>query len=172
MNQDKPSVKIVPATEADLPAIATLAGVIWRAHYPGIISMEQIDYMLGKMYALETLREEISIRGIRYEQLFADGELIGFAAYGPAEQPSVFKLHKIYLHPAWHGSGFGSLLLEHCEKEIRTHGAKRLFLTVNKQNTKAIAAYQRNSFVITESIVTDIGNGFVMDDFVMTKELR
>jgi len=172
MRQNKPSVKIVPATAADLPAISRLAGVIWRAHYPSIISTEQIDYMLGKMYALETLREEISIRKIRYEQLFVSDELIGFAAYGPAEQPDVFKLHKIYLHPAWHGRGFGSLLLEHCENEVRRRGAKKLFLTVNKQNTKAIAAYQRNGFAITESLVTNIGNGFVMDDFVMTKELR
>ncbi len=35
--------EIVRATEADLPAIAKLAGVIWRACYPGIITSEQND---------------------------------------------------------------------------------------------------------------------------------
>jgi hypothetical protein len=44
-------------------------------------------------------------------------------------------------------------------------------LTVNKRNAKAMAAYQRNGFTLTESVVVDIGGGFVMDDYVMTKEL-
>jgi GNAT superfamily N-acetyltransferase len=171
MNPKQPTPQILPATEADLPAIAQLAGIIWRAHYPGIITSGQIDYMLAKMYSLETVREEIRTQDIRYERLFADGELAGFASYGPTEQAEVFKLHKIYLHPDWHGRGLGSLLLQHCEREIRKLGATRLILTVNKRNSKAIAAYQRNGFSVMDSIVVDIGNGFVMDDFLMAKEL-
>ena len=163
---------ILPATETDLPAIARLAGVIWRAYYPGIISTEQIDYMLAKMYSLETLREEICLRAIRYERLLVGDEMAGFAAHGPTEQPKVFKLHKIYLHPAWHGRGLGSLLLRHCEREVCKLGADRLTLTVNKRNAKAIAAYQRNGFAITDPVVVDIGGGFVMDDYVMAKEFK
>ena len=165
------ATQILPAAEADLAAIARLAGVIWRAHYPGIISMAQIDYMLAKMYALETLREESNERGIRYERLLVGGELAGFASFGPVEKPGVFKLHKLYVDPARHGRGLGSLLLQHCEREVRKLGATRLMLTVNKWNAKAIAAYQRNGFAIEESVVADIGGGFVMDDYVMAKGL-
>jgi len=164
-------VSILPATETDVPAIARLAGLIWRSHYPGIISTEQIEYMLAKMYSLETLREEIRLRSIRYERLLAGQELAGFASHGPTEQPKLFKLHKIYLHPAWHGQGHGSLLLRHCEREVCKLGADRLALTVNKRNSQAMAAYQRNGFAITDSVVVNIGGGFVMDDYVMTKEL-
>ena len=155
-----------------MPAIASLAGVIWHAHYPGIISTEQIDYMLAKMYSLETLREEIRLRAIRYERLLVGEEFAGFASHGPTEQPKLFKLHKIYLHPAWHGRGLGSLLLRHCEREACKLGADRLVLTVNKRNSKAIAAYQRNGFSITDSVVVNIGGGFVMDDYVMAKGLN
>jgi hypothetical protein len=42
---------------------------------------------------------------------------------------------------------------------------------VNKANARAIMAYKRNGFVITESVITDIGGGFVMDDYVMAKDL-
>jgi diamine N-acetyltransferase len=166
-----PEPQILPATETDLPAIARLAGVIWRAHYPGIISTEQIEYMLAKMYALETLREEIRRRAIRYERLLVGGELAGFAAHGPTEQPQLFKLHKLYLHPSCQGRGLGTLLLVHCQCEARKLGAGRLMLTVNKRNSKAMAAYQRNGFAITDSVVVDIGGGYVMDDYVMVKEL-
>jgi GNAT superfamily N-acetyltransferase len=164
--------QIIQATEADLPAISELAGIIWRACYPGIITREQIDFMLARMYALETMRDEIRSQGIHYDCLFMDGNMIGFASYGPTEQPAVFKLHKIYLNPGWQGRGLGSLLLQHCEGEVRKLGAQRLILSVNKRNAKAIAAYQRNGFAIAESVVTDIGGGFVMDDFIMVKELN
>jgi len=42
---------------------------------------------------------------------------------------------------------------------------------VNKRNVRAIKAYQRNGFEIADSVVTDIGGGFVMDDYVMAKDL-
>jgi len=171
-NPNQATPRILAAHEIDLPAIARLAGVIWRTHYPGMISAEQIEYMLVKMYALETLREDIDLRAIRYVQLFVGEELAGFAALGPEEQPKLFKLHKLYLHPAWHGRGLGSLLLSHCEREAGRLGADRLMLTVNKLNVKAMAAYQRNGFAITNSVMVEIGGGFVMDDYVMEKELK
>ena len=171
MNPNQPIPRILAATVADLPTIAHLAGLIWRAHYPGIISSEQIEYMLVKMYSLATLREEILLRGIRYELLFVGAKLAGFAAHGPTNKPKLFKLHKIYLHPECQGHGLGSLLLSHCENEVRQLGADQLMLTVNKCNARAIAAYKRNGFAITDSVVADIGGGFVMDDYVMTKEL-
>ncbi len=163
--------EIIRAAEADLPAISGLAGVIWRACYPGIISHAQIDYMLARMYALDVLRDEIRCQGIRYDLLFADGKLVGFASYGRTSEPGVIKLHKLYLLPELHGRGLGSRLLQHVEREVRKLGGRRLILTVNKRNTKAITAYQRNGFAVVESIVTEIGNRFVMDDYVMAKDL-
>lgn len=162
--------RIAPATLEDLPAIAALAAVVWRACYPGMITGEQIDYMLDRMYALDTLREEILSQGVHYDRLLLDHELAGFASYGPTNEPGAFKLHKLYLHPDLHGRGLGTMLLQHCEREARRLGALRLLLNVNKRNVKAIRAYQRNGFATVQSVVTDIGGGFVMDDYVLAKE--
>jgi ribosomal protein S18 acetylase RimI-like enzyme len=162
---------ILRAAEVDLPSIAALAGVIWRACYRGIISDEQIEYMLKRMYSIETMRDEILREAIRYERLVIEEEFVGFASYGPAGQAETFKLHKLYLHPDRQGRGLGSLLLRHCEREARQAGARWLTLNVNKRNTRAIDVYQKGKFRITESVVVDIGGGFVMDDFVMAKEL-
>ena len=41
-----------------------------------------------------------------------------------------------------------------------------MYLTVNKGNLRAVRAYEKFGFVRTEEQVSDIGNGFVMDDFV------
>ena len=163
--------EIIRATEADLPVIVELAGVIWRACYPAIISHAQIDYMLARMYALGTLSEEIRSQSVRYDLLLVDGKPAGFASYGPASEPGAMKLHKLYLLPELHGRGLGGQLLQHCEREARAGGASRLILSVNKRNAQAIAAYRRNGFVIAESVVTGIGGGFVMDDYVMAKSV-
>jgi len=194
------SAIIVAASETDLPVISRLAGVIWRACYPGIIATAQIDYMLARMYALDATREEIHSHGIHYKLLFVGGKPAGFASYGPTGQatdadnksasmvgtprcPESFrgtaqravptvKLHKLYLLPELQGRGLGSRLLRHCEQEVRAAGARLLILSVNKRNAKASAVYQRNGFVIAESVVTDIGGGFVMDDYIMAKVFR
>lgn len=163
--------QILPATEADLTAIAKLAGVIWRAVYPGIISREQIEFMLARMYSPGTLRDEIRSQGIRFYLLVVDGRRAGFASIGPTAAPGVWKLHKLYLRPELHGRGLGSRLLQHCEAEARRAGARRLILAVNKRNASAIAAYQRNGFAVAESVTVDIGGGFVMDDFIMAKDV-
>ena len=176
--------QIRPATDADLPVVSELAGIIWRACYPGIITHAQIDYMLARMYALDVMRDEIRSQSIRYDLLLVNSKPAGFASYGPIEAGTprrsirtaqravpTFKLHKLYLLPEWHGQGLGSRLLQHVEHEVRVAGARRLILSVNKRNAKAIAAYRRNGFDVADSIVTDIGNGFVMDDHVMAKDL-
>ncbi len=171
ITEDQLKSRIIPATEANLPVISELAGVIWRACYPGIISNAQIDYMLTRMYALDVLRDEIHSQGIHYNCLLTDGKLVGFASYGPTSEPGVMKLHKLYLLPELHGRGLGSRLLQHVEREVRAGKGRRLILSVNKRNARAIAAYRRNGFIVADSVVTDIGHGFVMDDYIMAKAL-
>lgn len=165
-------IEILPATEEHLPDLAKVAGIIWREHYPGIISREQIEYMLKKMYSQETLRDELHQQGIQFWRLLSGERCVGFASLGPTADPAVMKLHKCYLLPALHGRGHGSRLLQHCENEARQRGAQRLVLAVNKHNPKAIAAYQRNGFSVAESVLTDFGSGFVMDDYIMAKVLK
>ena len=121
------------------------------------------------MYALPKLEAELREQSIRFDRLLVDNCARGFSAFGPTADPCVYKLHKLYVQPALHGTGCGSLLLRHCEAESRKLGAARLCLNVNKANARAMRAYSRNGFEITDSLVVAIGGGFVMDDYVMTK---
>jgi ribosomal protein S18 acetylase RimI-like enzyme len=163
-------VTVEPASVEDLAKIAALAAVIWRAHYPGIISHEQIDYMLARMYEVEVMRREFEL-GIAYDRLLVDGALRGFSAYGPTSNAGELKLHKLYIHPHYQRQGFGASLLKHVEEVARERDVSALILAVNKKNTQAIAAYRKHGFTIHESVVEDIGSGFVMDDYVMAKRL-
>jgi hypothetical protein len=105
---------IRPATDAEVPLVSELAGRIWRAHYPSILSREQIEYMLALMYDVAQLRRDLT-RGVVYELLF-DGDLaVGFCGY--EQIGDELKLHKLYLEVTEHGRGLGSLMLRHVEDE-------------------------------------------------------
>lgn len=146
----------------------SLAAFVWRVHYPEILSREQIEYMLGRMYDLDLLRRELA-SGIRFDRAFVDGELRGFSSYGPSGIGGEVKLHKLYVHPEWQRCGIGRALLNHCQSTALANGATSLLLNVNKRNQRAIAAYLKHGFTIRESVVVSIGGGFVMDDYVMVR---
>lgn len=156
------------ATIDELPLISQLAGRIWRAHYPSILSREQIEYMLAWMYDVEQLRKDLE-RGAVYELLLLDGRAIGFCGYEAFPEEGFMKLHKLYLEVGEHGRGLGSLLLAHVEEEALRRGLARVVLGVNRRNEKAIRTYQRNGYAIREELKTDIGQGFAMDDYIMEK---
>ena len=164
-----PIIRACSATE--LTMLAELARHIWQQHYPAIISQAQIDYMLQQRYQTAALQAELDTAQHWLDGLWQGETMLGFANYFRTGQPAEMKLDKLYLHPDWHGRGLGSLLLEYVTARARQQGCDTLTLAVNKHNTTAIKAYRRNGFEVAEEVVVNIGNGFVMDDFIMCKAL-
>jgi ribosomal protein S18 acetylase RimI-like enzyme len=97
------------------------------------------------------------------------GQEVGFAAYGKLKG-ATWKLHKLYVLPGMHGKGIGRALLDMVEEEVRTHEGAHLVLNVNKLN-KAVRFYTSMGFEIEEEVVLEIGHGFVMDDYIMGKDV-
>jgi ribosomal protein S18 acetylase RimI-like enzyme len=161
-----PSLRVRPATPEDIPTIRDLASRIWHACYTRIIGATQIEFMLGWMYHPETLRDQMA-RGVYWELVEIDSAAQGFISTTWEQSQQQLELNKLYLSPALHGCGLGQKLLSHVKDRARTLGARSVQLRVNKANTQALAAYRRAGFVVLESVVQDIGQGFVMDDYVM-----
>ncbi len=158
------------AAVTDIPFIQELAHKIWHRYYPGIISVEQINYMLQMMYSSATLHRELTSQ-VMYELVMDRQVAVGYLSYKHEQAQHRVKLNKLYLLPEYHGQRIGQSMLYRVKEESKKCKAHQLYLTVNKNNEKAIKAYKKFGFVITESIVNDIGGGHVMDDFIMTYEL-
>lgn len=155
------------ATPDDIPTLRQLAHRIWHDYYPAVISREQIAYMLERMYSPEQIRRELD-DGVLWELLLRAGEPVGFISCAHEPAAARVKLNKLYLLTELHGRGLGQQALEHVKRAARQLGASQVYLTVNKGNHRAVRAYQRAGFRVAEAVVTDIGGGFVMDDYVMT----
>lgn len=155
----------------EVPALIELARTIWHAHYPGIISVAQIEYMLDQRYRPEVIGSELE-RSDTWWELARIGALpVGFSSSLLTGEPGEMKLDKLYVHPQHQGAGVGRKLLQSAVERARGLECTRLVLAVNKRNAQAIAAYRRWGFRIEQSKVTDIGGGFVMDDYIMVLEL-
>jgi ribosomal protein S18 acetylase RimI-like enzyme len=163
--------RILPVREADLPELIALARDIWYKHYPAIVSIEQIEYMLAQRYHPDVIREQLASREAWWDKLSIGAQMVGFSACEVGADPSELKLDKLYVSYELRGRGLGSLLLRHIAQRAREAGFRAVYLQVNKNNHSAIRAYERNGFSIREAAQFDIGNGFIMDDFVMAKPL-
>jgi ribosomal protein S18 acetylase RimI-like enzyme len=166
-----PVVELACAQREDLPAVQRLAGIVWRAHYPEIISAEQIDYMLERGYALDALAGFLGREDRGLELARVDGALAGFAAWYRTDAAGEVKLDKLYVLAAHQRLGLGGRLIARVAAFARAAGGTTLLLNVNKRNRQAIAAYAKHGFQVREAVVIPIGEGFVMDDYVMARPL-
>jgi diamine N-acetyltransferase len=168
---DSTRVRLVALSPADFGTLAQLAETIWRAHYSKIISSAQIDYMLAGRYTPEKLRPYLNADDRWLMLLRVDNQAVGYCSYALTKDPREMKLEQLYLLQELQGQGLGRMLLRHVEEQARVRDRRTLVLQVNKRNDIAVAFYRKAGFTVREEAMFDIGNGFVMDDYVMEKSL-
>ena len=153
----------------EIEAVSALARVVWQATYPPLISQAQIDTMLAERYAPDCIRSQLDDTRQAWWVAYRNRTLTGFAHALLDEHDC--KLDKLYVHPNSQRQGIGAALEQAVEDWGRQYQVRRLRLQVNRGNKHAIAAYRKYGFGVVEARVFDIGNGFVMDDYVMEKPL-
>lgn len=163
---------ISAVADADIAPVCALAREIWLQHYPGIITVRQIEYMLAQRYSPEAIRMQLQAGEAWWDKLEVRGELCGFASRERATQARTMKLDKLYVHQLVRGKGYGAALIEHVAQSASRQDMDTLILQVNKYNHGSVAAYLRAGFVVAKAVKVDIGNGFVMDDYVMSRSLN
>jgi ribosomal protein S18 acetylase RimI-like enzyme len=162
-------IKIKSAkTLSDFRQIETLADTIWRAHYIPIEGKAQIDYMLDKYQSVKAISEQIE-SGYEYFMLILDENPVGYISI--KQEGNTLFLSKIYVLSAYRGKKIGKTAMQFIENKAKVYHSERIRLTVNKNNINSIKAYEKLGFVNVRPLVTDIGHGFVMDDYEMVKQV-
>lgn len=160
------------ASEDDRRCLAELADEIWHEYWPALIGEAQTDYMVERFQSLEAVERDMDEHGYEYWLLHAgDGRTVGYTGGCMEPETNRFFVSKIYLLADERGKGFARRTIEFYEELCRDRNLQAMYLTVNKHNDLGVRAYLGTGFEIIDAVETDIGNGFVMDDYIMEKRM-
>jgi len=160
-------LRFIKATENDIHVIAHLADVIWKKHYPDIITMEQIDFMLMEMYSPQALLKQMK-EGHHFTLAYMADAPVGYISIHSKDDKNYF-INKFYVLVSQHRQGIGGKLFRHVLNQIPQ--AQTIELAVNRMNYKAVNFYFKQGFTIKNSFDLHIGQGFYMNDFLMIKTI-
>lgn len=164
-------ISIQPNTDDSFSSIRDIAKEVWPIAYGAILSQEQLDYMMDMMYSIPSLQLQAQTKKHRFILAIEEDTVLGFASYelNFGKKPKT-KIHKIYVMSNQQGKGIGKELINFIANQAKLRHQKSLILNVNKKNS-AIRFYESIGFTISYEEVIDIGNGYVMDDYVMEKAI-
>jgi len=148
--------------------LSELASIIWNEYYSQLLSQQQIDYMLERFQSVTAIQEQME-QGYQYFFIVCNGYVAGYTAV-KQEDDTLF-LSKLYVIKESRGQGCGKAALQLIANIATERKLRSIWLTVNRDNASSIAVYERSGFSIIDEQVTDIGSGYVMDDFIMERRL-
>lgn len=155
----------------DIPIIAELAKRIWPICYSAMLTPDAIAYMLDLFYSQNALYNQMTELDHRFLIADHDGVAVGFASYAVNfPQLGNAKLHKLYVLTSQHHHGLGSKLVNEVEQQALQAQQHTLLLHVNRGNP-ALHFYEKLGFQIVQSEDIDIGSGYWMNDYLMSKPL-
>ncbi len=154
--------------DEELKKLATLANEIWHEYFPCIITDEQIDYMVEKFQSYEAIKNQL-VNGYEYYFITDGDDILGYMGIKEEKDDNKLFLSKFYLHKDNRGKGYASKAFRDLEKITLERKLKTIWLTVNKYNDATVATYEHMGFVKSRTQEADIGNGFIMDDFIMER---
>jgi len=174
-------------TDEEKAELAELAGEIWREYWPALIGEAQTEYMVANFQSLEAIERDMAEHAYEYWFVRAADELteselaagaepafrtVGYTGGHIEPETNRFFISKIYLLADERGKHFASRVIEFYDRLCADRGLAALYLTVNKHNELGIRAYRAKGFETIDAVETDIGEGFVMDDYIMEKPAR
>jgi len=162
---------IITATSEDFETIRNIAYKTWPETYGKILGLEQLAYMLDRLYTTSALQQTITEKNHQYLLIKENDQYLGFASYQHDYLGlNVTRLHKLYLLPETQGRGAGKLLIDAIETMARNNHSEKVSLNVNRFNN-ALSFYQKSGYSIVGEEDIDIGNGYLMEDYKMEKIL-
>lgn len=157
-------IKFVKVGKEAIEDIREMAAEVFPITYGHILSENQLTYMIEMMYSVTSLEKQFD-DGCEFYICKDDGQNIGFGSF--QHFGKLAKLHKIYFLPNIQGKGYGRLFVNFVAKCAKNNGAAELQLNVNRHNNAKIF-YEKIGFKIVREEDNEIGEGYQMNDYVMS----
>jgi len=145
--------------------LAILTSDIWHEYWRSILSLEQIDYMVEKFQSENAIINQIKNENYTYFYIIYNNKIAGYM--GLSKKENYLFLSKLYLKKEYRHQSLGTQAFLFIKQYAKDNQYNKIKLTVNKYNQNTICAYKKWGFQIVDSVETDIGNNFIMDDYIM-----
>jgi len=165
-------ISYVPVVSKEqISAVAAIATEIWHEHFISILTLGQIDYMVEKFQSVPAMTDQVKNQGYQYSMIMLNGTIIGYCGIREEEEEKSLFLSKLYIHKEYRGHGYASSAFQFMIDLCKKKGYQKIWLTVNRFNDNTIKVYEKKGFIKMRTQIADIGNGFVMDDYIMEKTI-
>ena len=165
-------IEIVKVSKQHIPTIRALAQRFWPVAFASILSEHQIQYMMEMMYSPASLEKQMD-KGHEFAIASKYKQQVGYVAYEiDCEKSGKTKIHKLYISPNSQRMGVGKTMVHFVAQQALQANNKAIYLNVNKHNNKAIGFYNKHHFQLVKEEEIDIGDGFIMDDYVFELTLK
>lgn len=166
------NLSIRKADTNDCSLIHNLASQIWAPTYQSILSEEQLDYMFEMMYSTEHISQQMTELKHTYFIIYADNKPAGYLSIEKRSDDK-YIFQKIYSLPELHGKGIGRYIIEQGISYLKKiHPSPfTIELYVNRENP-AVGFYEHIGMKKTATRNHDIGNGYLMNDYIMTMRIE
>ena len=154
----------------NISELAKLTSEIWHEYWTCILSDEQIDYMVDKFQSEIAITNQINNENYTYFYIVYNNQKAGYI--GLSDKQDYLFLSKLYIKKEFRHNGLGTEAFNFIKDYAGKNNFNKIQLTVNKYNENTINAYIKWGFKTINSVVTDIGNNFVMDDYIMEYKME
>ena len=157
-------MQIIKVNNSQIKELSHFARDVFIDYYIDIIGYDQATYMTDLFLSEKAIRK-LMYEGAIFKIIKTKDNIAAFSEY-LKEDRKVF-LSKLYVHKDYRHQGLGKILLKDCIDYARENNCDSIYLTVNKNNNDSINIYRHLGFKTIDSVVNDIGNNYVMDDYIM-----
>lgn len=157
-------MKLIRASKETIPLLSAFASDVFVDYYKDLIGMKQSVYMADLFLSAQAIGDLMD-QGAVFILAMEDDAPVGFCEY--IQEENRLFLSKLYTEKTHRGKGIGRQLFLNCLEYAKDNGLESIYLTVNKYNTPSYEIYLHLGFKVIDAVVNDIGNGYVMDDYIM-----
>ena len=157
-------MEILSVNKDMIKETSDFASEVFIDYYIPLIGEKQARYMADLFLSQDAVSKLID-EGAVFRLVKDEGQIIGFCEY-KKEEERLF-LSKLYARKDHRHHGIGRFMFEDVKNYAVQNGLNRIYLTVNKGNTPSYEIYLHLGFKVVDSVVNDIGQGYVMDDYIM-----
>ena len=160
----------------DLGALAQLGSDTFVETFGDLYRPEDLQSFLTGVYSEKSVLEELNNPDLHFQVLTKGDDFVGYAKIGPvhvpAENPSpaAMELWQLYVRQEFIGQGLGKTLMAWAEAQFATRKASEVYISVFKENERAIRFYKSHGYEIVGEYGFKVGKQ-IDRELIMRKTL-